>query len=229
MLLAQGTLHANETRRRLMAAAGEEFARHGYAGARIRSIVDAARVNLASVNYHFGGKEGLYRATVGYLADQALAGFAERRGQSPERRLHRLVYAFVSGLTDRQAAPPLGRILAHEALHPTRGRDRLVEEMARPQLERLRLVVRELAGPRAPEREVTLAALSIAGHCAFYLFGRAALERLYPGVLAGAHPAPRLARQITDFALAGLERMAARHRAAPDSQPNLRRPRGLRP
>jgi AcrR family transcriptional regulator len=57
--------------RRLIAAASEEFAQHGFASARVRTIAVAARVNLAAVNYYFGGKEGLYRATLSYLAGQA--------------------------------------------------------------------------------------------------------------------------------------------------------------
>ena len=47
---------------RLLAAAAGEFSRHGFANARIRNIVDAARVNQAAANYYFGGKQGLYRA-----------------------------------------------------------------------------------------------------------------------------------------------------------------------
>jgi AcrR family transcriptional regulator len=207
----QETHHDNETCRRLMTAAGEEFAQHGFAGARVRSIVDAARVNLASVNYYFGGKEGLYRATVGFLAGQAMTGFAERRGQTPEKRLHRIVYAFLAGLSAAAAAPPLGRILAHEAMHPTPQMERLVEDMARPQLERLRAAVRELAGPAVPDREVTLAALAVAGHCVMYLFGRNAIDRVFPGMLAGRHSIGRLARQVTDFALAGIARQRAIH------------------
>ena len=215
MLGENGALQGNDTCRRLVAAASEEFALHGFAGARIRNIVDAARVNLASVNYYFGGKEGLYRATVVYLARRAVTDFKERRGQTPERRLHRLVYAFLAGFADDSGAPTLGRILAHEAMHPTAQLDHLIEDMARPQLERLRSAVRELAGPGVPERDVTFAALAIASQCLVYLFGRPALERVFPGALAGPHALQRLARQITDFALAGLERLAARHAPSP--------------
>ena len=215
MLGESGALHGNETCRRLVAAASEEFAQHGFAGARIRNIVVAARVNLASVNYYFGGKEGLYRATVVYLARKAVTDFTERRGQTPERRLHRLVYAFLAGFADDTGAPSLGRILAHEAMQPTAQLDRLFEDMARPQLERLRSAVRDLAGPAVPEREVTFAALAIASQCLVYLFGRPALERIFPGAQAGPHALQRLARQVTDFALAGLERLAARHAPSP--------------
>jgi TetR/AcrR family transcriptional regulator, regulator of cefoperazone and chloramphenicol sensitivity len=217
MLIQNSALHDNETCRRLVAAASEEFAQHGFAGARIRAIVDAAGVNLAAVNYYFGGKEGLYRATLGYLAGQAMAGFssraAERRGQSPERRLHRVVYGFLAGLTDSATAPPLGRILAHEAMSPSPHLDRLIEEMTRPQLERLRGLVREIAGPSVPERELTVAALGIAGQCLIFLFGRPAVERIFPGAIGGAHATQTLARQITEGAIASLAALGASHAA----------------
>ena len=40
--------------------AGELFADRGYRNTTIRDIATAASVNLASVNYYFGGKQPLY-------------------------------------------------------------------------------------------------------------------------------------------------------------------------
>jgi AcrR family transcriptional regulator len=48
-------------RERLLAAALEEFAERGPAGARVESIARAAGVNKQLITYYFGGKEGLYR------------------------------------------------------------------------------------------------------------------------------------------------------------------------
>src|SRR5690606_21280351 len=50
------------TRRRIVEAATEEFARHGIAGARIERIVAAARTNKAQLYGYFGSKEGLFDA-----------------------------------------------------------------------------------------------------------------------------------------------------------------------
>lgn len=222
MLIQSHALHDNDTCRRLVAAASAEFAQHGYAGARIRNIVEAAGVNLAAVNYYFGGKEGLYRATLGFLAGQAMKGLestrGERRGQAPERQLHRLVYAFLAGLDQSPSSQPLGRILAHEAMDPSPHLDRLIEEMTRPQLERVRSVVRQLAGPLVPDAEVTLATLSVAGQCFIYQFGRPAIDRIFPGAIASPGATKRLSRRITEFSLAGIAELAAAY-AGPAEPP----------
>ncbi len=49
------------TRERIMKAAERLFAERGYDGTSIRAIVAKARVNQAAINYHFDGKDGLYR------------------------------------------------------------------------------------------------------------------------------------------------------------------------
>lgn len=56
----------NETRTKIIEAAECEFAKMGYEGASIREITQRAGVNIAAVNYHFGGKEALFKETVLY-------------------------------------------------------------------------------------------------------------------------------------------------------------------
>lgn len=58
-----------DTRRRLIETAIEVFAAHGYEGTSTRLLAERAGVNLPAIQYHFGSKEGLYRAVVGYFAD----------------------------------------------------------------------------------------------------------------------------------------------------------------
>jgi len=47
------------TKERILGVAETLFARHGFAGASLRQVTAAAKVNLAAVNYHFGSKESL--------------------------------------------------------------------------------------------------------------------------------------------------------------------------
>ena len=49
------------TRERILKAAERLSADRGYEETSIRAIVTKARVNQAAINYHFKGKDGLYR------------------------------------------------------------------------------------------------------------------------------------------------------------------------
>ena len=54
---------------RILDAAERLFLEHGYDGTSSRMITGAARVNLAAVNYHFGGKAGLFQAMLARRLD----------------------------------------------------------------------------------------------------------------------------------------------------------------
>ena len=199
--------YGNETCRRLLDAAGEEFARHGFASARVRAIVDAARVNLAAVNYYFGGKEGLYRATLKHLAGQIHAPAPRSSGRKPEERLQRRVHAILDRFIGSARPSPLGRILAYEAMAPTGSLESLLEDTMRPELERLRAILREIAGDEVSERQLTHAALGILGQCVLYLYARPAIERISHSLGTDADACRVLAAQITEFSLGGVERL----------------------
>lgn len=49
-----------DTKQKVLEAANELFAKHGFGGTSIRDIATKADVNLAAINYHFGGKDNLY-------------------------------------------------------------------------------------------------------------------------------------------------------------------------
>ena len=68
---------ANEpsARERILAVAERMFAEHGMEGVGLRAITAAAKVNLASIAYHFGSKDGLLEAL-----------FAQRAARSARRR-----------------------------------------------------------------------------------------------------------------------------------------------
>ena len=52
------------TKQRLLDAAEALFMEHGFEATSLRLITAAADVNLAAANYHFGGKEELFRAVL---------------------------------------------------------------------------------------------------------------------------------------------------------------------
>jgi TetR/AcrR family transcriptional regulator len=56
----------------LLAAARHLFARQGLSGTSIRDIAEAAGLNSSLISYHFQGKDGLYRACLGQIAEASL-------------------------------------------------------------------------------------------------------------------------------------------------------------
>jgi AcrR family transcriptional regulator len=66
-----------QTRSRLLRAAKAEFAEKGLAGARVAAIAERAGVNKQLISYHFGGKDGLYRALVERWLEREQAFAAE--------------------------------------------------------------------------------------------------------------------------------------------------------
>ena len=65
----------DNTRTRLLKAAAEVFAEHGYENATIRQICTRADANVALVNYHFGDKLELYTEVLRFCL-QPGAGFS---------------------------------------------------------------------------------------------------------------------------------------------------------
>lgn len=66
----------DSTRAALIRAALEIFGRDGFHAASTRAIAQAAGVNQALIGFHFGGKQGLYLATLEYV----LGRIGERMG-----------------------------------------------------------------------------------------------------------------------------------------------------
>ncbi|WP_114860756.1 TetR/AcrR family transcriptional regulator [Azospirillum brasilense] len=61
---AKVTRDPEGTRARILAAATEEFARHGLGGARVERIAEVAGTNKRMLYYHVGNKESLYLAVL---------------------------------------------------------------------------------------------------------------------------------------------------------------------
>ncbi len=69
------------TRDSLLAAAIDVFSAKGFEGGSVREITQAAKANQAAINYHFGGKDGLYREVLKASVD----AFAQLAPLDPER------------------------------------------------------------------------------------------------------------------------------------------------
>ncbi len=160
------------TRARLLDAAGEVFAQHGFEPATVRDICTRAGANIAAVNYHFRDKMGLYLAVI--QESVCAARLAEMRkvaeqSQSPEHALYLIVF---DKLQRMARATERGdwhiRLMAHEISNPTPGLDRVVELAIGPNYAMLRGILSQLLG-LPPDHDTTrFCAHSIIGQVVYW-------------------------------------------------------------
>jgi AcrR family transcriptional regulator len=128
------------SRERILQEAERVFGAYGFDGASMRQVAEAADVPVALVSYHFGSKEGLYRAVferrVPTVVEQRLAGLAIAMSEADlERRLELVVKALVFPmlhLRARDRDPSFGRVLAHETMDPSSEQRGFIREMFDP-------------------------------------------------------------------------------------------------
>ena len=114
---------SDRTRKALVEAGTELFARHGFDGTRVEQIARKARVNKAMINYHFGGKAGLYRAILLSLFTATLERVGPLR-DSPEPA-DALLRSFVKDFSEMVARQPsIPIMLVREAISGGRHLDR---------------------------------------------------------------------------------------------------------
>ena len=97
---------------RILNAAMREFAKYGFAGARVERIVSRADVSPRSLYYHFGSKRGVYDAVRQRLRAQHFEDFV--RGVTDEPLVDRLLSNLDLAMTPRWQQ--WARMLMWEAL-----------------------------------------------------------------------------------------------------------------
>ena len=81
--------HLPSRRQRILAAAEAEFAKHGFAGARVARIAEVADVNKQLLFHYFQSKTGLYEAVAESVATRAT--LEPPQGRTPGERLRATV------------------------------------------------------------------------------------------------------------------------------------------
>jgi AcrR family transcriptional regulator len=198
------------TRNKLIEAAGSVFAERGYQDATIREICRRAGANVASVNYTFGDKMGLYTEVLRYsvrAAKTAAMNAALDTNLSPEETIRGVIRARLMALHGEARPDWHIRLVMHEFSHPTPAMAKVVDEGMRPVYDRVRNVVGKIIG-LPPDHETTrLSVNSIVGQILFYTFSTPVLSHLQPELKLTPEQLERIAEHIADFSLAYLKKV----------------------
>ncbi len=191
-----------------MEAAGEVFAQRGYKAATIHEICQRANVNIASVNYHFRDKEGLYREVFRYAMEQSreryLACPIDASEGRPAQRLKAELRRHLHVMFSPNRAPWQAMMFFREMLEPTEIFDSLVEEQMRPYQQLIESLVRDVLGSQTEERVVRFSAFAALSLCGAFHSSRKYIEKLYPDERFDGENSDELAELITTFVIGGV-------------------------
>jgi len=201
----------DETKQKLIEAAGEVFADVGFENATVREICSRAGANIAAVNYHFRDKLGLYAEVLksAMMAQQAATPNVEI-GHPPDPRagLKKLIHDWLGRMTMGNKRTWLARIMAHEMTHPTPALDQVVQAMG-PNYLQFRKLVGAIIGRDPDDARTRMCVHSVVGQVLQYTQSRPMLERLWPGLnLDNEKERRAIADHIVAFSLAGMEQYA---------------------
>ncbi len=200
--------HQFSTKDRILGAAEELFAQHGFAGTSLRQVTGRADVNIAAVNYHFGSKENLvnevFRRRMDVMSGQRLErlrlALAERPGEI-EPILDAFVEPALDMAQDRHGGAFI-RVIARAYAEKNDGlRKFLSDQYGHVQRE----FARALAGclPRLSKEELYWR-LDFLGGALTYAMADFGLIKRPSGVAEAAHR-QRAAQELIRFTAAGFK------------------------
>jgi AcrR family transcriptional regulator len=201
--------NGEDTRLRLLHAAGDIFARKGYQAATIRDICRRAKANVAAVHYHFGSKERLYEAVLRHAHEEALRRYPIDMGvteaSTPRERLLAYVRALLLRMLVKGENSWHAALMARELSEPTPMLGRFVDRSIMPRMEKLRGIVNDILGPGADPALAALCVQSIVGQCRNYAVARPIMTRIFPDLTYDEPGISRLAEHIVRFSMAAMD------------------------
>jgi TetR/AcrR family transcriptional regulator, regulator of cefoperazone and chloramphenicol sensitivity len=195
----------DDTRVRILQAAGPVFAEYGFRAATIKQITDAANANVAAVNYHFGDKAKLYLEVLRQaLPDPKGPIFCTQPGYSSKEQLRIFISNYLAFMLGEDHPKWHGQVLARELESPTEALPKLVEENFLPCTLHLENVVRELYLREPDLEQIRLVAHSIIALSIYWVKHRDFLGYVWPELAMNNDRIEWIANHVYEFALRGL-------------------------
>ncbi len=205
------------TYNRILEAAGELFASTGFAETTNKMIAARAEVDLASINYHFGSRSGLYQAVL-VDAHRRLVSVDSLQqlvatNMSARQKLKRLIEGLVVGATSTQDWH--ARVLSREFLSPTSHLQALQKTEIPVKLPLVLEILGEITAIPPGDAALLRCLISVMAPCAMLLV-------VGPNVFSFADEIHRMPREVLvehlySFAIAGLEAIGRQHAPGQDA------------
>lgn len=176
------------TRARILEAAIAVFGRHGKE-ASTRLLAREAGANIQAIQYHFGGKDGLYLAAAEAIAHGVgarllpaaeAAGAKLAAGTCGPDEARNLLAGFLAQAAQMAVSPESehwARFVFREQMEPSPAFDVIYAQVMQPIMASVRRLVAAISGGEPEDQAVGLQAVAIVGQVMVFRFARAAVLR----------------------------------------------------
>lgn len=200
-----------ETRERLVRAAESLFAERGFKRVTVREICVTARANVAAVNYHFGGKAGLYDEVLRWAIRIMQETTEEIRhageNQPPEARLEASIRIFLTRVATTRNKW-IHQLMLREVNNPTPSFNLILNEVLKPRMAYVRNAVAGIMQCQPDDPRVAMCVMSVQSQL-FAIVNNPLASRFESPPLTPDR-VDALARHIACFSIAGVRGIASR-------------------
>lgn len=201
------------TARRILAAAEQQFAAKGMAGARTDEIAAAAHANKAMLYYYFGDKRRLHRAVLENLLQELPNGASAKPVPSAGRARDRLLKSVAAYFDFLATHPNYPRLLQREAMQSGRNFDWIVRKYLRPFHNGfIRTIEQGIASGEIRRVDAHHATFTIIGATTSYFAAAPILSEVAGHNLLAPHAVAARKRALLDFVEHGLLRKGPKPR-----------------
>jgi AcrR family transcriptional regulator len=201
----------DDTRTKLLDAAGQVFAESGFQAATVREICARAGVNIALVNYHFGDKLELYTEVLRHSVGASGNGIINKALGSaarPEAAFRELIHAMLLRVCRADRPGWHFQLMMHEFAQPTPAMASVIDETMRPVYDRFRELIGFMLALPPDHDQVRLATHSVISQVVHYAHARHIVSRVWPDLELNPERIEQIAAHIAEFSIAGIRGIA---------------------
>jgi AcrR family transcriptional regulator len=198
-----------ETRDRLLEVAARLFAEHGFNDVTVRDICQKADANVAAVNYHFGGKQGLYEEVLQSAIRIMQTTTEEIRkageGLAPEAQLEAAIRIFLTRVATTRNKW-IHQLMLQEVSNPTPSFDLILDNVIAPRMAYVRTAIAGIMRVDVADPRVGLCVMSVQSQLFALINSPIAVRALSPTLTP--ERVALMADHITRFSIAGIQAIA---------------------
>lgn len=193
------------TKSKILEAAGQLIAQNGFAQTTNKEIAKLAEVDLAAINYHFDGRDGLYSAVLAeahthYINEQQLLALVDSP-LPPTQKLETFFATLVSKLVEKDVWH--SKVFIRELFSPTSHLQAFMQSDGARKFQAVRKIISQVSELDENHPALLPCVLSVVAPCMMLLIVGSNLPAPIQDI--SKMNAQQLVKHLMTFSLAGLE------------------------